>query len=92
MPLKASKIKDLIKNKQFELAMQQLENADTLDLYLLRGDLKYEMEDYEGAEKDFTKALELDSQNLKAYNNRGNCRGNLGLYEDAINDYNRANR
>ena len=40
MPLKASKIKDLIKNKQFELAMQQLENADTLDLYLLRGDLK----------------------------------------------------
>ena len=59
MPLKASEIKDLIKNKQFELAMQQLENADTLDLYLLRGDLKYEMSDFEGAEKDIQKPLNL---------------------------------
>ncbi|WP_241392517.1 tetratricopeptide repeat protein [Brachyspira hyodysenteriae] len=36
------------------------------------------------------KAIELNPNDFMAYNNRGNAKDNLGLYKEAIEDYNKA--
>lgn len=37
--------------------------------------------------KDFDKALEIEPTYARAYNTRGNSRSALGLFEDALRDY-----
>ena len=46
-----------------------------------------ESPDIESQIDDYTKAIELEPNNGKAYNNRGGSYYNLGEYEKAINDY-----
>ncbi len=46
--------------------------------------------DYIGSIQAYNKAIELDSNYVAAYNNRGIAKGNLGDYHGAIQDYNKA--
>jgi len=45
---------------------------------------------YDKAIADYTKAIELNPRDAKAYNNRGNAYGNKGQYDQAIADYTKA--
>ncbi len=45
---------------------------------------------YERAIADFTKAIEIDPNDPKAYNNRGVAYGNKGQYDQAIADFTKA--
>ena len=47
----------------------------------------YNNNDFEGAIKDYTKAIAIDSDFIDAYNDRGAVYYEIGKYEDAINDY-----
>ncbi len=47
-------------------------------------------EHMEQAVEDYTRALELDPQYTRAYNNRGNARASLGEEEKALQDYDTA--
>ena len=47
-------------------------------------------EDYKGAIKEYTKAIECDKDLALAYNNRGWAYKAMGSYEKAINDFNKA--
>ena len=49
-----------------------------------------ESPDIESQIDDYTKAIELEPNNGKAYNNRGASYYNLGEYEKAIDDYSKA--
>lgn len=44
--------------------------------------------DYNGANEDFTKAIEIDKGFAYAFNNRGFAKYNLGLYKAALKDCN----
>ncbi len=44
----------------------------------------------EEAIKDYDKAIELNPQYAKAYNNRGKAKAKLGRNEEAIKDYDKA--
>ncbi|MEI8253039.1 MAG: tetratricopeptide repeat protein [bacterium] len=48
---------------------------------------KYDSENYTGAIQDFTKAIELDSGYIDAYQERGRVRYDLGDYTGAVQDY-----
>lgn len=60
------------------------------EAYFLRGIAKYELEDLNGAEKDFTKAIELNPKNHEAFLYRGVCRSQVLNYKDAFADFNQA--
>ena len=51
---------------------------------------KFDKEDYQGAIDDYSKAIELDPQNLKAFSSRGDAKFNLEDYQGAIDDYSKA--
>jgi lipoprotein NlpI len=58
--------------------------------YHNRGIAKDDLQDYDGAIKDFSKAIEINPNFAEAYNNRGNAKANLQDYDGAIEDYNKA--
>ena len=58
--------------------------------YVNRGWDRYLKNDAAGAEQDFTKAIELDPNNLNAYNDRGLAREVLGNKKGAEDDYTKA--
>ena len=62
----------------------------TADEFVELAKQKLEVEDYQGAISDFTKAIEINPMNDKAYNNRGNAKSNLKDYSGAIVDYSKA--
>jgi tetratricopeptide (TPR) repeat protein len=52
-----------------------------------RGDQLYEKGDWEGAQKEYTRALDMGSRKLKLYNNLGNVHFRRGQYELAEKHY-----
>jgi tetratricopeptide (TPR) repeat protein len=48
------------------------------------------LKDHSGAIEDYTKAISLDSNYVRAYFNRGNSYMHLGNYASAILDFNKA--
>lgn len=62
--------------------------AQTAQDYFNQGNAKNLKDDYLGAEKDYTKAIELNPKYIDAYINRGRLRHN-GFHDDksAIADY-----
>lgn len=60
------------------------------EAYFLRGIAKYELEDFIGGEKDFSKAIELNPRNYEAFLYRGVCRSQMRNYKDAFADYTQA--
>ena len=65
-------------------------NAQDGFFFFIRGDQKYEAEDYKGAIKDYSKGLEIYPNNGNAYLQRGNAKEELKDYEGAIKDYEKA--
>ena len=55
--------------------------------YLLRGNERYNMGDFEQAIKDYDEALRRDPDNVSVYVNRGDARYNMNDYEKALLDY-----
>ena len=51
---------------------------------------KYMQGDYQGAIADYTKAIEINPQDVGAYTNRGIAKNGLKDYQGAIADYNKA--
>lgn len=58
--------------------------------YFLRGIAKYYLEDYVGAEQDYTKTLELAPYFSDAYFNRAAVRSQQKKFEASLNDYSMA--
>ena len=59
------------------------------EAFYLRGIAKYNLGDFYGAEKDYSKTLEFKSNSAKAYYYRGMTRIQLYNFEGAIEDFNR---
>ena len=55
-----------------------------------RGMDQEELENFEQAEADYNKAIEINPEYANAYNNRGNIKAKQADYNGAIEDYNRA--
>lgn len=58
--------------------------------HFLRGYTKYQLDDFIGAEKDFTSCIELNPKNHEAFLYRGVCRSQLSMFRQAFEDYNAA--
>ena len=73
-------------------AQEWLPNADCSRSKILtnRGDAKYELKDYKGAIKDYTKAIKIDPDYAYAYVGRGDAKYKLKDYKGAIKDYSQA--
>ena len=54
----------------------------------MRGICKYELTDYDGAVSDYNRAIELDPDNVSAYNMRAGLKLHIGDLEGAIEDFN----
>ncbi len=57
------------------------------DGYCNRGKAKFENRDYQGAVKEFTKAIEIDPECTEAYLERGNIKMATDDYNGAIKDF-----
>ena len=64
--------------------------CQTSEDYFNKGLEKYRHRDYSGAIQDYSKAIEIDSNNATAYNNRGHTKYQLQDFTGAIEDYSRA--
>ncbi len=68
------------------------DRASTTDAYYNRGLVYQNLEKYDEAIEDYTKAIHLDPDFALAYNNRGVVYHNLEKYDEAIEDYTEAIR
>jgi tetratricopeptide (TPR) repeat protein len=65
-----------------------IKNPKDAKLFKLRGDLKHELEDTDGAIADYNKAISLNPKYADAYKERGKLM--FGNYKAAISDYSKA--
>lgn len=65
-------------------------NPEYIEAYIDRGVDKAILGDFQGAIKDYTHVLEIDSFNVLAYYNRAKNYNKIDLYENALNDINKA--
>jgi tetratricopeptide (TPR) repeat protein len=64
--------------------------SQTSEEWYEKGDAKVEQNDYKGAISDYTKSIELDSNNSLVYANRGRAKYALQDYRGATADYTKA--
>ncbi len=64
--------------------------AETRDDFVLRGVLRQDKGDLEGAIDDFSRAIDLDPDHAASWNNRGNARIERGDLAGAADDFTRA--
>lgn len=85
---------DLAKKGQFDEALeiynQLVSKHPVSEFYSQRGLTYYALDDFESAIADFTKAIELRSDNPDRYVNRGNAYLQIESFEAALEDYNKA--
>lgn len=62
------------------------------EAYFLRGYAKFELDDHNGAERDFGEAIRLNPRNHEAYLYRGVARSEQFRYREAFEDFNQALR
>ena len=79
---------DPSKKKELYTRVSELNPNDAA--YNNLGVAKYDLGDYRGAIKDYTKAIDLNPDYATAYNNRGVAKSSLGDKEGAIKDYDKA--
>lgn len=60
--------------------------GQTVKNYINSANSKFELNDYSGAIEDYTKAIELDSNNANAFYNRANCKYRLNDYRGSLVD------
>ena len=65
-------------------------DGNSIDGLMIRAGGKWYLEDWVEAGDDFSQVLQRDSERLAAYSGRGQVRVELGEYEDAILDLDRA--
>ena len=65
-------------------------DADSADGLMIRAGGKWYLEDWVEASEDFSQVLQRDSERIAAYSGRGQVRVELGEYDDAILDLDRA--
>jgi len=63
---------------------------DWMDYIWERGWCRIELSDYQGAIEDYDSVIESDPHDCVAFNNRGEAKFRLGMFEEAMRDYNRA--
>ncbi|MEO6631210.1 MAG: tetratricopeptide repeat protein, partial [Mucilaginibacter sp.] len=61
--------------------------AQTSDQHLKMANELSAQKNFKAAIPEFTKAIELNSNNVKAYLYRGNAFSNSNQYDEAVNDY-----
>lgn len=80
--------------KQYKEAISQFDKAieenPVKSAYKMRGQAKYYLGDYEGALKDFNKAISIGYNTAMDYFESGSLKEMLGDYKGAIADYNKA--
>ena len=64
--------------------------SKTTSEYRESGNIKLNSHDYQGAISDYTKAIEINPKEAKAYHNRGMAKDLLRDYQGAISDYTKA--
>ncbi len=67
-----------------------LSKKNLVATYVNRGVIKVALEDYQGAVRDYNKALGLDADSAEAYMNRGNMWFISNRFAEAIEDYDRS--
>ena len=72
------------------LSVDKKVNAESADFFINKGITKFESGDYDGAFKDFAKALKINPQDGNAYFLRGLAQAYLGFDKKAIVDFSRA--
>lgn len=60
---------------------------ETREAYYRRGILLYDMNKYNDAEKDVTRAIELDPNHWQSFYLRAKCRDKMKEYDGALQDY-----
>ena len=83
-------IQPINKAEQLEEKKREKEGKLTVWDYIRRGNRAYHDNYCENAIKDYTKAIELDSNNKHAYCLRGQTYDKLRKYEESIEDYTKA--
>ena len=77
-------------NNTAKSRVANLNNPSTADDYYARGGANFSQGNYRAAIDDFTKVINVNSDNANAYIYRGNARDNLKDYQGAISDYDKA--
>ena len=87
---KASQSKRGREQTVIKLTTQALRLRSSIKGYFLRAYAKHDIKDYQGAIADYSKAIEINPQDVLAYNNRGNSRQKSNDYQGAFDDHNKA--
>ncbi|MBE9142642.1 tetratricopeptide repeat-containing S1 family peptidase [Planktothrix mougeotii] len=77
-------------NNTAKSRVANLNNPSTADDYYARGATNFSQGNYRAALDDFTKVINVNSDNANAYIYRGNVRRELKDYQGAISDYDKA--
>ena len=85
-------LKALLEQSKLAKPLSQEKQSVSADTYFLWGNVKYDLGDYAGAIADYTMAIRLKPDHVKAYHNRGLAKYILGQYFAAITDYDTAIR
>ena len=67
-----------------------LSYCQTAEEYFERGNSKYDLQDYQGAIADYSKAIQLDPNDSDAYYNRGLSKLELNQKDSACLDWSKA--
>ena len=85
-------LKKLLEQSKLAKPLSQGKQSISAETYLLWGNVKYHLDDYAGAIKDYTAAIQIKPDYADAYYNRGLAKDLLGLHFSAISDFDTAIR
>lgn len=80
-------LKALLEQSKLAKPLSQEKQSVSADTYFLWGNVKYDLGDYAGAIADYTMAIRLKPDHVKAYHSRGVAKYILGQYCAAITDF-----
>jgi len=86
---------NLLRSGKYIEALEKINDAlmiepASAELYFFRGYAKYSLDDYFGAEQDFTRSIDLSPFVSAAYNFRAVVRTQLSNFKEAFDDFSRA--
>ncbi len=80
-------LKKLLTQSKSTQPFSQEQQSISAETYMLWGNAKYEIEDYENAISDYYKVIQLQPDDAEAYNNMGLAKFALEQHFDAIADF-----
>ena len=88
----ADELAELFENREalrcYNAALKS--NPDLSRIYAKRGMVKTQLENFQGAFKDFDRMIQINPGHIFAYNNRASAKNALGDIQGAIDDLNKA--